>query len=128
MRIPLNWLSEFVKLPKSQKELTDKLTLAGHMLDKTDRVNGNVVIDLELRGNRADCYSIFGIAREVAALSNSKLKIKNSKLKFKKAKNFEDVNLEIKTDLVKRVMMVEIKDVKVIESPKWLREKLQEYG
>ena len=63
MRIPINWLNDFVKTPDQTDGLTNRLTMAGHMLDKTDEIDGNVVIDLELRGNRADCYSIIGIAR-----------------------------------------------------------------
>ncbi len=128
MRIPLNWLGEFVKLPKEQKTLTDKLTMAGHMLDKTDKVNGNIVVDLELRGNRADCYSIIGIAREVSALFNVPVKYPKTTLKIKKVKKLDNIELEIKTDLVKRVMMVEVRDVKIMESPKWLKDRLQEYG
>ena len=34
MNIPLSWLGEYVQLPQSEKELTDKLTMIGHMLDK----------------------------------------------------------------------------------------------
>src|SRR5258706_6375265 len=128
MRIPLNWLNEFVKLPKSQKDLTDRLTMAGHMLDKIDKVNGNFVLDLELRGNRADCYSIIGIAREVSALFNTSVKYPKSNLRLKKVSELKNINFEIKTDLVKRVMMVVIKDIKITTSPKWLKGKLHEYG
>ena len=41
MRIPINWLKEFVDLPKDTKALTDKLTMVGHMLEKIDVVNVN---------------------------------------------------------------------------------------
>lgn len=128
MRIPLNWLSEFVKLPKSQKDLTDKLTMAGHMLDKTDKVKGNVVIDLELRGNRADCYSVTGIAKEVSALFDTKVNFPKPLVKIKRVKNLTNINLKVQTHLVKRVMMVKIKDVKIAKSPKWLADRLSQYG
>ncbi len=127
MRIPLNWLSEYVKLPKDRGELTDKLTMAGHMLDKADEVNGNIVIDLELRGNRADCYSILGIAREVSALFRIPVKYPavHPKLKENKGSN---TTLKIETPLVRRVMMVEINDIRITDSPDWLKEKLIAYG
>lgn len=128
MRIPLNWLNEFVSLPKDRKLLTDKLTMAGHLLDKTDTVNGNAVIDLELRGNRADCYSIVGIAREVSALFGNQLKYPKITLKLNKASKLKDFKLEVKTPLVKRVMMAEIKNVVIGQSPKWLKDRLIEYG
>src|SRR5258708_31745708 len=127
MRIPLNWLNEFVKLPKSQKDLTDRLTMAGHMLDKIDQVNGNVVLDLELRGNRADCYSIIGIAREVCGLFETPVKYRKTNIKLKKVKKF-NIHLDVQTELIKRVMLVEIRDIKLIKSPKWLKERIEEYG
>lgn len=125
MKIPLNWLKEFVKLPESTKELTDKLTMVGHMLDKKMVIDGEDVIDLELRGNRADCYSVYGIAREVSAIFGNKLKtpqvidLKNGDI---------GVNLDIKTPLVKRVGMIEIHNVKITKSPTWLSKKLKAYG
>ena len=75
MNVPLNWLAEYVDLPKDTKVLTDKLTMIGHMLDKTKNVDGETVIDLELRGNRADMFGLIGTARDVAAAFDTKLKL-----------------------------------------------------
>jgi phenylalanyl-tRNA synthetase beta chain len=126
MRVPLNWLGEFVKLPQNKTLLTDRLTMAGHMLDKFEKDKG--VIDLELRGNRADCYSITGIAREVSALFKTPVKPSTLYPKLKKVKELPEVKLVIKTPYVKRVMMVEIQKVKIQPSPKWLKERLLLYG
>src|SRR5258708_36235292 len=99
MRIPLNWLNEFVKLPKSQKDLTDRLTMAGHMLDKIDKVDGNVVLGRELRGSRADCYSIIGIARVVSALFATPVKYRKTNITFTKVKKF-NIPLGVQTELI----------------------------
>lgn len=127
MKVPLKWLSDYVNLPKDRQLLTSKLTMAGHMLDKTEIINGDVVIDLELRGNRADCYSIYGIAREVSALFGHKLTPPQSDIKIKQT-NFADVKLHIKSKYVKRVMMTTIGNLKIQKSPKWLTDKLSQYG
>lgn len=127
MRIPITWLSDFVKLPKSEGELTDRLTMVGHMLDKRDKVGGEVVIDLELRGNRADCYSILGIAREISALYRTKVNYPKT-LNIKKIKSIKNIGLDIKTPLVKRVIMVKINNVKIAPSPKWLADRIKAYG
>lgn len=128
MKIPLNWLKDYVKLPKSETELSDKLSMVGHMLDKKEVVNGETILDLELRGNRADCYSVLGIAREIAALY--KTPVKNPKIleHIHLVKNLSDCTLTVKTPLVKRVMMVKIRDVKIAPSPKWLAERIKTYG
>lgn len=125
MKIPIDWLKEYVALPKSEKELSDALTMAGHMLDKKTIVDGKAVIDLELRGNRADCYSIYGIAREVSAIFGNNLKVPQT---VKLIKGKVGVNLNIKTPLVKRAGMIEIYNVKIMKSPEWLSGKLNAYG
>jgi hypothetical protein len=65
MNVPLQWLSDYVALPKSETALTDKLTMVGHMLDKRKVVGDAVVIDLELRGN-SGC-SDYRCSRDVSA-------------------------------------------------------------
>ena len=128
MRIPLNWLRQYVKLPDNQVKLTDGLTFIGHMLDRKDSINGNIVIDLELRGNRADCYSILGIAREVSALFKTPVKIPDIDTNITTSHIVKGINLETKSKYVQRVMMVKIDNVLVTKSPEWLKESLKEYG
>ncbi len=67
MKVPLSWLGQYVSLPPEQ-ELLLRLTEIGHMLDGSATLpGGQRVISLEIRQNRPDCLSIFGIAREVGA-------------------------------------------------------------
>ena len=128
MRVPINWLKEYVKIPRDLEELTDGLTMAGHMLDKKEVVDGNVVIDLELRGNRADCYSLVGIAREVSALFETPLEYPGLYQKLVCANNLKNINFKFDPKYVRRAMVVVVRDVKVAASPKWLEERLNEYG
>ena len=79
MKIPINWLKDYVNVPENLKEFTDKMSMIGHLLDKVEEVNGETVVDLELRGNRADCYSVIGIARESYA-AFSQLKVESVKV------------------------------------------------
>jgi len=122
MKIPVSWLKEYVDLPD---DFIDKLTSVGHMFDKSEEIDGETVIDFELRGNRADCYSIFGIAREIAAIYGTKIK-PLSVIGIKKGNI--TTKLSIKTPLVKRAGMVEVKNVKITESPQWLSQKLKLVG
>lgn len=128
MKVPLNWLKEYVTLPEKQEELTHKLTMVGHMLDKLEHKNGTPIIDLELRGNRADCYSILGIAREISALYKTSVTYPKIYQQTKILNDTFPVKLSVKTDLVKRVMMAQIKNVVITESPRWLKEKIESYG
>src|SRR3989304_552962 len=74
MIVPLDWLAGYVDLPET-KDLTDRLTMIGHMLDKIKRIGTDTVIDLELRGNRSDMFGLIGVAREVSAAFDRKLKL-----------------------------------------------------
>ena len=127
MKIPINWLNSLVELPKDIKKLTNDLTMVGHMLDKIEVKNGQTILDLELRGNRADCYSVLGIAREVSTIYGTKLK--NIPVEeITKTNKLKDFSLDIQTSLVKRVGMIKIENVKIVKSPSWLSEKLVSYG
>lgn len=128
MNVPLNWLAEYVKLPTNIKDLTDKLTSVGHMLDKTTQINGQTVIDLELRGNRADMFGLIGIAREVATITRKKLTLPPTIILPKIDKKSPLINvLSNATDLVTRYTAIKLQ-VKVGPSPKWLIDSLAAYG
>jgi len=67
MKVPLSWLENYVQLPPVN-ELLPRLTEIGHMVDGFVRLSENQsIVSLEIRPNRPDCLSIFGIAREVGA-------------------------------------------------------------
>jgi phenylalanyl-tRNA synthetase beta chain len=67
VKVPLSWLEQYVNLPP-ERELLPRLTEIGHMLDGSATLpGGQQVISLEIRQNRPDCLSVFGIAREVGA-------------------------------------------------------------
>ncbi len=128
MNVPLSWLAEYVKVPKETKALADKLTNIGHMLDKINKVAGETVIDLELRGNRADMFGLIGVAREVAAVAGSQLKLPPVTPLPQVDKNSPLVNVQPSAvDLVYRYMAVKLQ-VTVGPSPKWMVDRLTAYG
>ncbi|MFY9477377.1 MAG: hypothetical protein WAQ08_06905, partial [Aquabacterium sp.] len=75
MRLPIEWLKEFVPIRLSPEDLAHRLTMAGSEVTGISRVDGEPVLDLEITPNRADCLSIIGLAREVAAITGQKLKL-----------------------------------------------------
>jgi len=75
MKVPVEWLKEYVAVRLSLEALAVRLTMAGLEVVGIERVDGQPVLDLEITPNRADCLSIIGIAREVAALTGQRLKL-----------------------------------------------------
>ncbi len=128
MNVPLDWLKDYVKLPKTEVELTDKLTMVGHMLDKRKEVAGQVVIDLELRGNRADMFGLIGVARDMSAIFKTPLHLPKIASLPKTDPTSPLVKAESSVKgLVKRYIAVKL-NVVVAPSPKWLADRLGAYG
>lgn len=70
MQFPESWLRTFVNPPLSTETLCHLLTMAGLEVEESHSVDADCLITLKLTPNRADCLSLFGIAREVAALTS----------------------------------------------------------
>jgi len=89
----------------------------------------DTIFDFEIHSNRPDLMSILGIAREIAVITNTKLKIPVIKVKEKDKRIEEDVIVKIKAeDLCPRYTGRVIKDIKIEESPLWLKWKLRLLG
>ena len=89
----------------------------------------DVIFELEITPNRPDCLSHIGIAREVAAYYNRKVKYPVIEI----AETIESVNTVIKVniedkDRCKRYMGRVIKNVKIKESPEWLKTRIRAMG
>lgn len=98
MKISYNWLKEYIeKLPKPEK-LADLLTAHSFEVKTVEKSAKDYILDIDILPNRGhDCLSYVGIAKECAALINSKFKFPAIKLnedKNLKAGNF--INVEIK--------------------------------
>lgn len=79
MKLTYNWLKDFVEIKISAQALADKLTMAGLEVTSLDERDGDFIFEIEVTANRPDWLSVAGIAREIAAITNAKLKNRNSK-------------------------------------------------
>lgn len=127
MKIPINWLKDYVKTEASPREIAASFTQLGLMLDKP--LDDSGVLDLEHRMDRSDWLSILGCARDYAAFSQLKLKYPSSNAKnLPRVKPSEMVEITVNTPTVRRFNTRLVKNVKVGESPSWLKERLTAYG
>lgn len=90
---------------------------------------GDTVLDIGITPNRADCLSMLGIAREVAAITGKKIKIPATNIR----ESAEDINTLatvkiIDSDLCPRYTARMIKGVKVGPSPIWMKTRLEAAG
>lgn len=75
MRVPLEWLREFVAVTEPADVLAERLPSIGLGVEAVDRVGEDAVLDLEVTSNRPDCMGLLGVAREVAILFGHPLRL-----------------------------------------------------
>ncbi|SMC94530.1 phenylalanine--tRNA ligase subunit beta [Sporomusa malonica] len=90
----------------------------------------DVVLEFELTANRADCFSIIGIAREIAVLTGAVLKKPMLSLKeagTEKATSLTNIQI---TDpsLCPRFAARMLTNIKVGPSPAWMQQRIQAAG
>jgi phenylalanyl-tRNA synthetase beta chain len=67
VKVLLSWLRDFVDVPGEAEDIAARMSVRGFAVEGIDRLaDGDAVIDFEVTGNRPDCMSVSGIAREVA--------------------------------------------------------------
>jgi len=117
-------------LPKPEK-LAELLTMHSFEVKNLEKIRNDWIFDIDVLSNRAhDCLSHIGLARECAALLNSKFKISDFKPKEDKKLKVQDfINVEVRdSELCPRYTARGITDIKVGPSPKWLKDKLEAIG
>ena len=74
MQIPTEWIKEFCGFDATNDQMANQLTMAGVECELLD-LSKQEILDLSLTPNRADCFSIMGICRELSVLNNINIKI-----------------------------------------------------
>lgn len=99
-------------------------TPLSELFDKTDIV---MEFDNKSLTHRPDLWGHYGIAREVAAIADKKLKKYEANPKIPEKGETIDVKVE-DTDLCPRFCALVINNVKVEDSPDWLQKRLRAVG
>ena len=91
----------------------------------------DVIFDINITPNRADCMSVIGIAREVCALYGveiNKINLSYDIDVYAKDTVRDYVNVEVKTPNCLRYMAAAITNLKLGRSPLWMRARLNAVG
>jgi len=132
MKFSYNWLQELIKeqLPEP-KDLADLLSLHSFEVEGLDKIGKDFVFDIDITANRvSDCSCHIGIAQEIAAFLNLKLKKDFCEVKENndlKVEDLVEINV-IAKKMCQRYLARVIKAVKVGPSPDWLKQKLEVCG
>ena len=90
----------------------------------------DVIFDINVTANRSDCQSILGLAREVAAVLGKPLKMPSLTYSVSNdLSTVKTVDVTVKaSDLCPRYISHLVKDIKIEESPLWLKRRLFSMG
>ena len=87
------------------------------------------IFEIGLTPNRSDCLSVLGFARELSALTGSRVSKPSTALNESKRNVSEDISVEIEEPgLCSRYAARVIRGVKISKSPLWMRKRLESAG
>ncbi len=107
--------------------LPDDLSLGEDLASALDLED--TVFDVGITPNRSDCFSIIGIAREVAAITGKKLRYPDIRIE-ESGDDVRDVTAVdiLHPDLCPRYSARVVKGVRIGPSPRWMRVRLESVG
>ncbi|MBI2012546.1 phenylalanine--tRNA ligase subunit beta, partial [Candidatus Curtissbacteria bacterium] len=136
IKIPVWWLREYVKTDVSAKTIANLLSLAGPSIEKVTKRGEDWIFEVEVTTNRADAFSVWGLAREAWAI----LAWEGQKAQLVKPKG---LNLALEPDtspllplevtikdrgLCPRFTAIIVEGVKIRPSPAIIRNRLEAAG
>ena len=129
MRVPLEWLKEYVKIEATPEEIATRLTMGGLEVEGIEQSAFGPVIDVYITPNRGDCLSMVGVAREVAALYGVPLHMPVPSPSREGGAAAEQTSVTLEApDLCPRYAARLVRGVKVGPSPGWMQARLEAAG
>lgn len=130
MKISLEWINESININYVNLDyLIQKLTIGGFEVERICKNNKQItIIEISSTANRSDSLSIFGISKELSTLLNKPYK----NLKYTTTNNdWETLFKQYQKDNLittncQTFVAISIKNLKKINSPKWLKQRLIE--
>lgn len=134
--VPHSWLKEFLKTKAEPAKIAKCLTLSGVSVEKLEKKNNDYLYYIEITTNRPDSFSIFGIAKECyAVLPQFQISAKLKAYEFSnisivpQTSKLKPLKVIIKNkSLASRFTAVVCSQIEIVNSPKWLKDRLQSVG
>ena len=141
MKISYNWLQNYFeeKLPEPEK-ISEGIIFHSFEVEDIEKINNDTIFDIKVLPDRAhDCLSYWGIAKEISAIFDIKISSPNGFLKalgrgdmgvpdYLKNQFNSDLQIIIEDNKCLRYMGRIVRNIKVQESPEWLKDKLLAIG
>ena len=129
MKLPIEWLREYVETPLSDDALAAALTMAGLEVEETTASDDGPVYHTKVTPNRGDWVSVLGTAREAAAALDLPLSRQPAPLPDESADITRWVGVRVEAPaLCPRYTGKLIRNVVFRPSPDWMQKRLTAAG
>lgn len=129
MKISLDWLREFVDVDLPPAELMERLTMIGLVVEAFEEKDGDLVLEVETYANRPDTLGHYGIAREVAAMTERPLRWPQRSPDELPEDTAEVTGIQVMDEaLCPRYCGLVVRGVRVGPSPDRLRRRIEAMG
>ena len=133
--IPDSWLREHIKTKATVKQIAEYLSLCSQSVEKATQIKDDSLYHIEITTNRPDCFSVYGIARELSAILprfdiETKLKeIEEEKIIFPNIKNPLPLEVIIKDKtLCPRFTALIFDNIELKKSPQVIVDRIEKSG
>lgn len=136
--VPDSWLRDYLKTDATPKQLKDCLSLCGPSIERINTVGKDTVYDIEITSNRVDMASVYGIAREAAAILprfGIKAKLQHIPVgahhdapKQNGQKTSLPLNIKDPQHLCHRILAIVIDNVTVKPAPQYMKDRIEKSG
>lgn len=129
MKFDLEWMRRHIDGDANADTLADALTHCGFLVETRDSSGDSEIWDVEATTNRPDVMCHRGLAREAALAVGAPLKALDTMVEESGDPAEGIVSVEIQDpDLCPRYVGRVLRGVRLVESPNWLKERLERCG
>lgn len=131
MRFPLSWLKDYLATSLTPERLAESLTSLGLEVDALYPIEGknDHLFEISLTPNLGHAMSLYGIARELAPLTEELLTFPPFAVHEEENVKISSLSVAVEApDAAPRYACRLLLDVKVAPSPKWLQDRLEAAG
>jgi len=129
MKFDLEWMRQYIDGECQADTLSEGLTHCGFLVETRDPSGQSEIWDVEATTNRPDVMCHRGLAREAALAVGSPLKALDATVEEtgEPAENLASIEIR-DPDLCSRYVGRVLRGVRLVESPEWLKERLERCG
>ena len=129
MKFDLNWLKEHIEGDVDADELSEALTHCGFLVETRDAAGSSEIWDVEVTTNRPDAMNHHGLAREAAVALNRPLVPLSCAVTEDGPSAHELATVRIDSpELCRRYCARVLQGARLVESPEWLKRRLDRCG